>query len=469
MVAKTPGRFRWVPAAMENDLDGVGMYIKYHTFKDQPIRVKRTTGRYIWIECPDREIIVQRERYYAHDPCAILGLKPENYDEYVHLDVNNAMVMGDLNLDFAMLNAVAVQGSGHRRFKKDREEKHTTLMVDSGGYQLLHGQTGFIKPETVIETHNAHADMGMVLEIPVPDNASPELAKKLAWVQRKNTDVMLKHKRDDLRLINIFHGFYPEIYKMYRAEVERDEIDIAAFGFPRKGTNQLGGIRKVVDLMTMPGKKYKHYHILGISDLVKILPLLWLTKMGAAELITADSSTHVRNAANGKYLLFHTVRSPLQKIEVSRSFSKPSRYTTLPCGCPVCSRLKYADTIPHIPGSLMTRLLTFHNLLEHMKFFNTLSQLVEQVGSINEFMKELKWSITKDRHEEARIGMQIAEVGVQYGMKELDKRFGYHVHQAVSASNGIFGSSVGPKTLNDTKLARAISNLKEYRKYHGNA
>lgn len=450
---------------MENDLDGVGMYITYRKFRDQPVRMKRSTGRYIWIECPDRDIIVQRERYYAHDPCGVLGLKPENYDEYIHLDVNNAMVMKDLNLEYAMLNAVAVQGSGHRKYKADREEKHTTLMVDSGGYQLLHGQSGFIKPETVIETHNAHADMGMVLEIPCPDNADLDLAKKLAWVQRKNTDIMLAGARDDLRLVNIFHGFRPEIYKMWRGEVERDEIDIAAFGFPRKGTNQLGGIRKVVDMMTMPGKKYKHYHILGISDLVKILPLMWLAKMGVAQTITADSSTHVRNAANGKYILYHTVRSPLQKIEVSRSFSRPSRYSMLPCGCPVCSRLRYTDTIPHIPGSLMTRVLTFHNLLEHMKFFNQLNQIVNEVSSINEFMKELKWSITKDRHEEARIGMQIAEVGVQYGMKELDRRFGYHVHQSVLPNKGLFGAR--DNSLMDKKKARAIQNLKEYRRYHG--
>jgi tRNA-guanine family transglycosylase len=462
---KKHGRYVWVPAALENDLDGVGIYIRYHKFVDRPIKLKRQTGRYVWFDTPDREIIVQRERYYANDPAGRLALHPENYDEYVHIDVNNTMVMKDLNLEFGMVNATTVNGSGHRRSPGDREGKHAQLMVDSGGFQLYAGTTDFVDPMSVIQTHNLHGDLGMVLDIPVPDKADKELAKRLAWVQNKNTELMLKHKRDDLNLINILHGESPEIYKMYRKEVERDELNHVAFGFARRGSNPLRGIRKVTDLLTMDGKKYKHYHILGISDLVKTLPLMWLAKMNVAPLITADSSTPVRNAANG---LYHSVRSPLAKIEVSRKWSYQSRLTTLPCGCAVCSRLKYSDALPHISGALMTRVLTFHNLMEHIKYFKTAFQVCLESETIDEFLSEMKWSITRDRHEEARIGLQIVETGVNDGMKAVDKRFEYHLHKAGVQTEGLFGKHSDVDSLAWEKLKGRIENAyTKYRKYHG--
>ncbi len=451
---------------MENDLDGIGLYVRYHKYRPGPIEVKRATGRYIWMDCPDREIVVQRERYYAYDPTATLAHHPENYDEYVHLDVNNAMVMDDIQLDFCMLNATSVQGSGHRKNEGDRDHKHTKLVIDSGGFQLYAGTEDWITPEDVIQTQNLHGDLGMVLDLPCPISVDPKLMAKIAWIQRKNTDVMIERKRKGLELINIVHGIEPAAYHDFHSRIERDELDRLAFGAARRADNPLRGVRKVTDLITTLGKRYKHYHVLGISDIVKTVPVMWLAKMGAAELITVDSSTHVRNAANGMYLLYHTVRSSLEKLDVSRKNTRPNRQTTLPCQCAVCSRLKYSDALAFIPGALMTRVLTFHNLIEFRKYLYTVKQIAYEVETIEEFLKEIRWSITKERHEEARVGLKIAEVGMQDGMKAVDKQFHFQLHQTGGSASGLFQGDVSINEREDIRYKRLLKKVQEYRDYH---
>jgi tRNA-guanine family transglycosylase len=464
---KKSGKFVWIPAATENDLDGVGLYVTYKKYRLGPISVKRATGRYLWIDCPDRDILVQRERYYAFDPGAVLGLHPESYDEYIHIDVNNSMVMGDLNLEYGMLNALSISGSGHRKNIGDRNKKHTKLIVDSGGFQLYSGVANFIKPEDVIETQNLQGDLGMVLDLPCPQAINLEFAKKLARIQKANTKIMVANKRDDLELINIIHGMEPHLYKPYRDMIERDDIDRVAFGTARREDNPLKGVRKITDLLTMPGRRYKQYHVLGISDIVKTIPIMWLAKMGVAPLITVDSSTHVRNAANGMYLAYSTVRSPLQKLEVSRKYTHPSRLSTLPCGCAVCSRLKYSDTFAFIPGALMSRVLTFHNLLEYRKYMATIFQLVLDAENIDEFLKEVRWSITRDRYEEVRIGIQMAQLGANEGMEAVDKKYHFHLHQANSKTAGLFQNSIMNNSKEAARFAWLNKKVAEYFKYHG--
>lgn len=465
--SKQQGRFIWTPAASENDMSDLGLFVTHKKFRQGSVFVKRLTGRYLWIDCPDRDILIQRERHYAFDPLAALALHPENYDEYIYLDINNAKVLADINLEYCMLNATTVTGTGYRKFAADRNKNYTKLVIDSGGFQLYSGVANFIKPEDVITTQNEQGDLGMVLDLPCPLSIDTEFIKKLARIQMANTEVMLKGKRDDLELINIIHGIEPRLYKTYRKMVERDDMDRVAFGFSRRADNPLKGIRKVTDLLTMPGKKYKHYHILGVSDIVKTIPIMWLAKQGVAPLITVDSSTHVRNAANGTYLLYSTVRSSLQKLEVSRKATRPSRLTTLPCSCTMCAALKYSDTFAFIPGALMSRLLTFHNLLEYRKYIDTLFQLVCEAPTIDDLLKEVKWSIARDRHEEVRTGLHIAELGVTEGMDAIDKKFHYHLHQGNGRTAGLFQSALSGSSNESARMTWLNKKVKEYYKYHG--
>lgn len=115
----------------------------------------------------------------------------------------------------------------------------------------------------------------------------------------------------------------------------------------------------------------------------------------------------------------------------------------------------------------MARVLTFHNLIEYRKYLGTIYQLAMEADTVEQFLKEIKYSITKDRHEEARIGLNIVETGVNHGIKEVDKRFHLHLHQGGGLSEGLFRTAgVSPVREADRQKWLA-SRVKEYEKHFG--
>lgn len=463
-MSKKEGQFYWVPAGIDNSLEGLGVYVTYKKHRPGPIHLKRGDDRYLWIDCPDRDLIIQRERHYVNDSLKTRSMKPENYDEFVHLNVNSPALGTDLQLPYAMVNAKVVQGVGNSWYKEDRKNRHTQVMVDSGGFQIAKQVTDFVDPHEVIHAHNHHGDMGMILDIPFSVAESKEQMKRIARIQNKNTDILMSEKRDDLDLINIIHGMEAKFYLPFREMVERDDIDRVAFGLPKVSGVRLYGFKKAIELITT-GRKYKHYHVLGVSDIAKCIPIMWLAKRTGAH-ITADSSSPVQYAVNGKMYLYNEVRTKVKTIEVSRSRTKPNRLTTLPCSCPLCNVVKYSDIFGYIKSDLPGRVLLFHNVLEFKKYIWTIFSLVKEADNIQQLFQELKYILPVDRVEETKIGLKMVDVGIDFGVKELEKRFVYHLHH--SASN-----DGGPGLFNrrDDWMAKHIQwrwhVVKKYEKYYG--
>ncbi len=423
---KKEGRFYWVPAGIDNSLEGLGVYVKYKKYRNGPITLKRGDDRYLWIDCPDRELVIQRERHYVNDSHKIRSLKVEDYDEFVHLNVNSPSLGSDLQLPYAMVNAKVVQGIGNSWYKEDRKNRHTRVMVDSGGFQIAKQVTDFVDPNEVIHAHNHHGNMGMILDIPFSITENKDQMKRIARIQNKNTDVLMSKKRDDLELINIIHGMESKYYLPFRDMVERDDIDRVAFGLPKVSGVRLYGFKKAIELITT-GRRYKHYHVLGVSDIAKCIPIMWLAKR-TGTLITADSSSPVQYAVNGKMYLYNEVRTKIKTIEVSRSRTKANRLTTLPCSCHLCNIVKYSDIFGYVKSDLPGRVLLFHNVLEFKKYIWTIFSLVKEADNIQQLFEELKWILPVDRVEEVKVGLKMVDVGVDYGIKEVEKRFTYHLH-----------------------------------------
>jgi hypothetical protein len=98
---------------------------------------------------------------------------------------------------------------------------------------------------------------------------------------------------------------------------------------------------------------------------------------------------------------------------------------------------------------------------------NTIFQLACEAENISEFLKEMKWSITKDRWEEARVGLDIVETGIQHGMKEVDKKFHFHLHQAGNKTSGLFQSNTGTHSKENERYRWLQSRVKAYEKFYG--
>lgn len=439
--------------------DNMGVYVTYKKYRNKPIVLRRSFEKSIWVECPDRDLIIQWDKTEAP---SYRTPHPENYDEYINLDINNPCFAKSWRLDYTMLNAItAPKKKGYRVFEEDLRRKNTTVMVDSGGFQLFAGVRDFLDPKEIVKIQAHHGDLGMVLDVPTISGLPNKLVKGLAEVQRWNTDVMMKNKEERLNLINIFHGLERKDYLPFREIVERDDILRASYSFARTGDTAFRGIRKVIEMTQTSKIKYNHVHVLGISDPSKCAPLMWMAKKGLAPIITSDSSSPIQAGISGTLYLLDSSRSSMRRVNVSRQ-AHPNRLITLPCGCPVCHAIRYSDIFSFVPGGIVSHCITLHNIFEHRKYIESMWNKCLESNTVKEFLSELKWTIHPRKMAETRLGLQVADVGMTEGYKEIEKRFPYHMYQPSPMIEGLFGSGGSQK-----KYDRIAGIIKKYRRYHG--
>jgi hypothetical protein len=162
--AREPGRYKWVPAAILYARDGgTGIYIKYGKYPNRVVLKERGPG-YMWIQCPDRELVVTTNQHH------FLSYRPMEgtYDEYIHLGVFHDDLMRDLDLEFMMVNYTADIGKEHRshQTRNLRLPHNTKIISDSGGFQLFQQRYDYLDPLEIVKWYNSNCDIGLVLDIP---------------------------------------------------------------------------------------------------------------------------------------------------------------------------------------------------------------------------------------------------------------------------------------------------------------
>lgn len=128
----------------------------------------------------------------------------------------------------------------------------------------------------------------------------------------------------------------------------------------------------------MNGRKYKHYHALGIYNIPMMLPLIKLANMkGFKSLLTSDASTALMSANNKMYHKQASQYSPPRRLRLGDIATKPTPYNTFACPCPVCSALKYVDILSVLDGALYRHILHFHNLWEIMRYSRMMDDMAK--------------------------------------------------------------------------------------------
>lgn len=427
---KCPDGFSFVAAAtLFKNFGGLAVYVKYKKSSSRKIKVKQITSNFMWVTCPDREIIIQRNTY---DTSAFVP-HGESFDECLDLSLFNDYTLHQLGIEYVMTNfAHSTKTKNSRVLSKIEEDKRATVLSDSGGLQLARGVSGLIHPIDLMNFYNNNVDAGMVLDFPLfLLDADEALLKRAAKLQKKHNEIMLKHS-NGVELINIFHGHSLHQRQMFRGIVETPYITRCAIG----GLYQhslLTGTNIIFDLI-LNGVKYKQYHTLGIFSTLYLPVLVKLANSGWKPHITSDSTSHIQSAVLKLYHFQFDIFDRMLRLSIGNRESIENTYKVLPCQCAVCSTIKYTDILGFGDNKFSTELLAIHNAIEMVRYTKQLQEACRHMTD-KEYAK-LALSQLKGHKgiKDLQQTLDFISMVNNYGLKAARKKYTHYVesHKAKS-------------------------------------
>ena len=449
MTIEKTRKFSWCPAGMEySKRGGAAIYVRYGRFPQHKITLREKTSGHFWVQCPDRELVIVSNAQQAH------AFRPmsSNYDECISLSPYHDHAAVDLNFDFLMTNYTSELGKEHTSAKTRTHGSDPTvktkIISDSGGFQIYRGVIDYIDPEQLVQWYNDNTDYGMILDIPA-NIVGMKHHKRLAKIQAANTEIMMKHKRKDLELFNVFHGSNDAETELFRSITDRPDINRLAIGGGYWGTVLASVSRWYA--MFLDKRKYKHYHVLGVQNVLQTIPLMKAACSGAAELITSDSTTHIQNAVAKGFYFHPSMADPPTFMSIGYRGNtpyKPNPYNTLPCTCSVCTVLKYKDIFSVLSGHSIDVMLTYHNLFATQKYFRAMYNVIESATTkeLKEVLKPqfLDGKTKRSGIEEMFKALDFIDTVHAYGLDAARKKFSYYLPELgkyVNSNNTLFDTT----------------------------
>jgi queuine/archaeosine tRNA-ribosyltransferase len=419
--------YRFVPAAIDYANSGLGCYIRYKNSGSDRVFVKQHDATYMWLVCPDREIVMVRDANCI-DTYAPMG---ENFDEYIDWNIWNSAMSQALGTQIWMPNYTNYMSCENpkspniRRSGRNPKQEEPFILSDSGGFQLWTGLRSFLDPVELVKWYNDNVDWGMILDLPLSIH-DPVLIKRSTKVQAKNIDLMLKNKNDRVELINITHGFTAEERLDFLKAVDRPEINRLAF------TGYISTIvSSVADMLTIltKARKFKHYHVLGVYNLAQMAVLVKLGNLKGMELLTSDASTPIQSAYNKSYHHQQSIHNTHKRLVIGDRESIPADWKFLPCSCPICSALKYTDILGVLDTGMLTMVLSMHNIYEINRYARMMDGLCRDVSD-KEYKNIIKHQLGSRAVETIR-GLDLITAYNKDGLDAL-KKFSIYLNRGSS-------------------------------------
>lgn len=421
--------YAWCPAAVDISLVGglVG-YVRYKMPRRQPIYVRSRSPHKILLDCPDRDILLLKD-HVNEDPYVP---PPGVWDEVICFSNFMPNSFHSADIPFWMVNYTAHMGNvGSHKSRQSRErlDHESYIISDSGGFQLAHGRLANINPDLLIKWYNENVDLGMVLDIPTSHIDTLEEARLLAKAQAVNTERMMQQKRDGLELINIIHGTRADWWEMFYETCHRPDIKRLAVG-GAYNMNFLSGLDRLfrtIDTTRPDG--YEHYHVLGVWNLLQVIPFMRIQAHDYVPVLTSDSSTHVQNANARNYAFHPSLDSEWRLKPIGFRGNVPlNSEVTLPCTCPVCYTLKYMEIFSVLPGALVTFCLMQHNMFAMNQYVRNMREPVKELSAAE--LKKLMQAQVGNRRgfEEAVRGIDFVDSVIKNGHSKTRARYSMALH-----------------------------------------
>ena len=461
-MSNKPGKYYWIPASLDTFGRGISLSVKYRGKYDTSKHMQlKDDGALRTIELADRTIYVTRgyTKPYEQRPA------PHDVDETLDLDIStNPHLLKAVGLDFIMVNASAI--SDRYSFvdysRENVDSPH--ILADSGGYQLTIGTEDWLEPNAIIEKQNRVCDIGVVLDIPIKPYLHKFFLARAARVQRYNNRITRKKKAPHVQLMNAFHGVDLPTLRRFReaVEAENESIDRCAIG----GLLTQDLFTTCINILgvLLEGRKYKQYHLLGISGLDKTLLLAYMAAIGLAPVITADSSKHIQLGINKKFSVADTFA---YAIDLGDKNKGVNNYTPIPCSCNACAMVKYMKAYT-LRG--MDTLTTYHNLIVHNQQVQVMNELMQQPRQeIMSYLAAMMKTTNMDKLKAVSQCLDIIDYAAQHSVDKAVVKFSHVLEHAKYSrqTGGLFhsGDQLSPEWIKEGQRYHRI--LKAYEEYHG--
>lgn len=455
--------FQFVPAGLKmRAFGGMSVHTKYHARnRGNGFSIKSQSKGHIWVDTQDRELFI------ADQSMTATGQYPTGFDECTNLSHFHAHSGKDLGLEYIMINYTdhLTRDLGMAVRKTSALGKGTGIIVDSGGFQISRGDMDFIDPEEEIEWYNRNADLGMLLDIPTHDDA---LAMRAAKIQREVIKLWLKKKRPDLELINILHGS-GDTLKQYLEVVDHPKIRRLAFG-GMFFVSMMQTIEKIVETV-LDTPDYLHHHVLGVTHRGVMILLMYMAKVGLSPLITCDSSSALQLSCYRTLYMYHRVEESIFMQDMGEKGNYLAGQARLPCNCPVCSTLVYADTFRNLKGDIPDALVCMHNVYTFNDWAQHMNKLV---------MSESKDAIKKSLEQQFTVGygaqvVKTLKAGLDYidyakehGAAKARQKFNAHFpHQSKLFTRSLGVDDIGGEEDYEEELSHTELVLQTYEELFG--
>lgn len=455
-----PAAAAWYPAG------GLAIYVKY-TKNPNRVELVKGTKRYCWLKCPDRDLFITNSDHVDGYPYPADG----TYDECNTFNFFHEESLQEAGCNFFMVNYVAEMGKekfSHNNIINDQNK--VKIISDSGGFQISGAMYEYIDPVKLTEWYNKNCNLGMVLDIPgyLHDEKT---VRRAAAVQNQNTLEMIKHKRSDLEIINIIHGSTQKERDIFREVCERSDIDRVALGGHMNKTI-MESVDSLLEAITM-NKKYKHYHVLGISNNLQLILYNYLATRGVTKLITSDSSAHLKNAVNRRYLEYRNLERSTYFVNLDTVSYVPSVYNNLACSCGVCKSLKYTDVLMCIPQIMFTYLVAHHNMVIRLRYIEAMYEFMQHstLKEIKDLVKLQYGSTRNVNYPETIESLDFIDYALNHNLEKARKKFSYYLGVTNKAhSTGLFSEVVTKEKQERIKHMDKVLHLYETgegKKLHG--
>lgn len=465
-------RYEYVPAALDSLAKGSMIGVKFnkrdlsktHTH-DTTYKVERH-GPTTVIKMVDREV-----HFLKNSDDYTTRLNSFDYDVLVDSDLfMNKGLLSELGYNYAMVNTHAVPLKYHHLdYAHERSKSKVPwpeVIADSGGFQIRTGVHGFLSPEETVKIQNKVCSVGIALDIPFPVTHKDEVSlfRRAALVQRANNEVYKKHKSKGLEIMNVIHGPNFHLLDRYREVIEDESIDRVSIGGVRK-LELTPLIFRLLNVI-LKGKKYKHYHALGVSGIERWVLLCYIAQQNIAELITSDSTTYMKNGFNMQYFepnrLCYTrdIRSNLPKVE---------QYRRLTCSCPICSTIGYSAPVIDRAVTDGSRAVTLHNTFVSRDY---LAEIYE-VASLpcKELLAYLKPRMSTAKLQTVQVSLAAVDMALQESLDKAAAKFSpYLLQKDPTTATKQAGLFHGINKVDKATIAlreRVDLVLKQFEEHHG--
>ena len=418
--------FHWTPAACNPPWSAMAIYIRYRRKRSDTIEVTSWSSQHTQYRTPDRDLLLTNDANFQN------ATRPlnEHWDEMVLLSPYTASYK-DYDFKYAMNNFTTYLKdksyiTNHRKpgsFNRDG----VVWISDSGGFQFNLMSLKYLDPAQIVDWYSNNSDIGIALDIPVA--TSHDLLHQANRVQKRNTKIMLERKRDSLELMTALHGASRTDYLRSAKYLHNDQITkLSISGFQDATVTE--SLISLLSIHKRFGQHYDHLHILGVSDIMKILVYARWAAIRVPDLtITLDSSRHIQEALRWGYYSRIGTSQRIKKIRIGSDYivtPEPTSPQLLPCQCEVCQAIKYVEIFALTRSSVIAPyLILYHNQFIIRDIITKITDYARVMDDAN-YLDFAKSMIRPRDHLQLRAGLQIIDDFEKYGGRKTAKQYKYH-------------------------------------------